>query len=76
MKTVELRQLVGDVLKNNLNIEENDQIVWDSLAHIEILLLIDKRLNGAIANIDEIYKANNFAKLFEKLSKAGLLENK
>lgn len=72
----ELKRLINNQLKDDIIIENNDQTVWDSLSHIEILLFLDKKFNGKIANITDIYKANNFLSLSNLLYQANLLEKK
>jgi len=54
---------------NSKNIEE-----WDSLAHLNILMALDKKANGKIFSIKEIAKATSVKEIIQILKKKKFLK--
>ena len=55
----------------SININSNSQNIdeWDSLGHLNILMLLEKKLKGKASNISELGKAFSVKKILSVLKK-------
>ena len=57
----------------NLNSNMSDIDNWDSFAHLEILITLDKIFKGKVADIKEMASATSIKKILQLLSKNKLI---
>ena len=64
-----------EVPKDQLSAESSmqNQPAWDSLGHLNLLVALDKRFSGRVANISELAKATSVREIAEILQRHGLL---
>ena len=72
MNIVELKKLIKKNLeRKKANIEKFE---WDSLAHLAILMDLEKKFPGKINKILKISEANSFKKLSKTLLKGKIIK--
>ena len=73
MKKKELEKLILRII-NDDEINDLKSYEWDSLAHLSILMELDKNYPGKITSIEGIAEMNNFAKLVKVLNLKKILD--
>ena len=72
LNTETIIKIIQDTLKskNKITIDSkmNDTPEWDSFGHLEILINLDKKFNGKVANIKEMSSATSIKKIINLLS--------
>lgn len=72
LNTETIIKIVQDTLKskNKITIDSkiNDTPEWDSFGQLEILINLDKKFNGKVANIKEMSSATSIKKIISLLS--------
>jgi len=74
MNKKDLHKLIKNIVDSNKikNIEEDE---WDSLAHLSILMELDKVFPNQITSIENIAEANSYKKLEKVLLSKKLLND-
>lgn len=67
----ELKKIVGQAIEEDGNSSQEN---WDSICHINILVELDKKLDGKVANISGIQNKNSIASILECLKAHNLIE--
>ena len=79
LNTETIIKIIQDTLKskNKITIDSkmNDTPEWDSFGHLEILINLDKKFNGKVANIKEMSSATSIKKIINLLSYNKLIWN-
>lgn len=79
LNTENIIKIIQDTLKSKNKItidsEMNDTPEWDSFGHLEILINLDKKFNGKVANIKEMSSATSIKKIIKLLSYNKLISN-
>ena len=74
----EILIIIKKILKNkNVNINSGSKNIdnWDSLAQLDILTALDKKLNGKIFTIKQMAAADTVKKIYLLLKKNNFLSN-
>ena len=71
-KEKEVFQIIEEALelgegKININSRPDNVSEWDSLGHLNILMLLDKKLDGKASNLAELAKATSVKKIITVL---------
>ena len=72
------RKDLKELIKNVINTQENDKkncSEWDSLAHLSILMELEKRFPNKIIPINRIAEANNYNEIEKILIAKKLVTN-
>jgi len=72
------RKDLKELIKNVINTQENDKknfSEWDSLAHLSILMELEKRFPNKIIPINRIAEANNYNEIEKILISKKLVTN-
>ena len=75
----ELKKIIAEALDVNETLVTNDAEEgkieeWDSLGQLSILTSLDSKINGDIASIKELGKANSVKLIKEILTKKGFMK--
>ena len=74
MKKKELAKLIIKIINDN-NVKDLKGYEWDSLAHLSILMELEKIYPDKITSINGIAEMNNYTKLEKVLISKKLLKN-
>ena len=79
-KEKEVFQIIEEALelnqgKININSSPDNVSEWDSLGHLNILMLLDKKLEGKASSVTELAKAMSVKKIITVLKKNNFYNN-
>ena len=79
-KEKEVFQIIEEALelgqgKININSCPDNVSEWDSLGHLNILMLLDKKLDGKASNLTELAKAMSVKKIITVLKNNNFFNN-
>jgi acyl carrier protein len=80
MNSTDVIRIIEEVLETEPGlITENtlakDVENWDSMSHLGILIKLDKKFNGKVAEISEIAEADSIKKILDSLKKYKLISS-
>ena len=74
MKKKELEKIILHAI-NDENVKSLNKFEWDSLAHLSILMELEKKFPNKITSIDGIAEMNTYSKIEKALIDNKILKN-